>query len=360
MKMTFRWYGEGHDPIPLQYIKQIPGVSGIMGTLSYKAAGENWEKDEIKVLIDHVHEAGLECEIIESVNVHEDIKLGLPSRDEYIKNYCTTLENLAEFGVKVVVYNFMPVFDWLRTELAHVNEDGSTCLYYDHSEIEGMTPQDIVNKTAEESGGLTLPGWEPERLAKLDEVMALYQNMTVEKLRENWKYFLDGIIPTCEKVGIKMACHPDDPAWDLFGIPRAYKSLDDIKEILALNDSPMHSLCVCIGSLGSNPSNNVAEILRYVGERGRIAASHLRNVKYLGEKTFKEAAHWSADGDLDMQAAVEAIYDTCPDIYVRPDHGRMIWGEEGRPGYPLYDRALGTQYLLGLWDGIDKMKKAAK
>ena len=308
-------------------------------------------------MFDQVNAAGLSCEIIESVNVHEDIKLGLPTRDEYIKNYVTTLENLAEFGVKVVIYNFMPVFDWLRTQLAHVNEDGSTCLYYDDAEIAGMTPQDIVAKTANESKGLTLPGWEPQRLARLDEVMKLYQNMTVDKLLENWKYFLDAIIPTCDRVGIRMACHPDDPAWDLFGIPRAYKSLDDIKRILALNESASHALCVCIGSLGSNPNNDVVEILRYVGRQGRLAAAHLRNVKHLGHKKFQEAAHWSADGDLDMEGAVQALHDVAPDAYVRPDHGRMIWGEDGRPGYPLYDRALGTQYLLGLWDAIERMSK---
>lgn len=245
MKMTFRWYGAGFDPIPLQYIKQIPGVTGIMGTLSYKQAGENWEKEEIKELIDAVHAAGLECEIIESVNVHEDIKLGLDTRDEYIENYKTTLENLAEFGVKVVVYNFMPVFDWLRTDLFHEDpRDGSTSLYYDHDKIQGMTPQDIVNNTEEDSGGLTLPGWEPERLARLDEVMALYQGMTGDKLRENWKYFLEAIMPTCERVGIKMACHPDDPAWDLFGIPRVYKNMDDIVKILDLHESKNHGLCV--------------------------------------------------------------------------------------------------------------------
>ncbi|KMY23755.1 mannonate dehydratase [Actinobaculum suis] len=369
MKMTFRWYGEGNDPIPLQYIKQIPGVSGIMGTLAYKEAGENWEKDEIKKLVDGVHAAGLECEVIESVNVHEDIKLGLPSRDEYIENYKTTIENLAEFGVKVIVYNFMPVFDWLRTDLAHVDpEDGSNSLFYDEDEIQGMTPHDIVAKTAEGSGGLTLPGWEPERLSHLDEVMEKYQGMTGEKLLENWKYFLDAIIPTCEKVGIRMACHPDDPAWDLFGIPRVYKSLEDIDRILDLNDSPAHGLCVCIGSLGSNVNNDVAAILRHVGKRGRLVASHLRNVKHFSERTFKEAPHLSRTGDLPMEEAVEAIYDVEKaaadagqpyEVYVRPDHGRMIWGEEGRPGYPLYDRALGTQYLLGLWDATKKQKEKA-
>ncbi|QOR47798.1 mannonate dehydratase [Trueperella pecoris] len=359
MKMTFRWYGEGFDPIPLPYIKQIPGMTGTMGVLSQYAAGEVWTKEEIAKMVNQVHAAGLECEVIESVNVHEDIKLGLDTRDELIANYCQTLENLAEYGIKVVIYNFMPVFDWLRTELAHVNEDGSTCLYYDHADIEGMTPQDIVNKTAEESGGLTLPGWEPERLARLDEVMALYQDMTVDKLRENWKYFLDGIIPTCEKVGIRMACHPDDPAWDLFGIPRAYKNRDDIDAICGLNESDANALCLCSGSLGSNPANDVPAIFREFGKRGKIAAAHVRNVKYLGEKKFQEAAHWAADGNLDMHAIIEALYDYAPDVHVRPDHGRMIWGENGRPGYPLYDRALGAQYLLGLWDAIDAQRKAA-
>lgn len=356
MKMTFRWYGAGYDPIPLQYIKQIPGTSGIMGVLSGKAAGEVWEKSEIKELMDDVHAAGLECEVIESVNVHEDIKLGLPTRDEYIKNYCTTLENLAEFGVKVVIYNFMPVFDWLRTELAHVNEDGSTCLYYNHAEIEGMSPRDIVERTAEDSGGLTLPGWEPERLAHLDEVMQRYAGVTADDMRANYKYFLEGIIPTCERVGIRMAVHPDDPAWDLFDLPRICNKRDDLDKIVRLVDSPANALCVCSGSLGSNPDNDVPAIFREFGERGKIAAAHVRNVKYLGYKHFQEAPHPSDTGDLDMFAIMEAIYDTCPDVYVRPDHGRMIWGETGRPGYPLYDRALGITYLIGLWEALQKMK----
>ncbi|MEW6886941.1 mannonate dehydratase [Trueperella pyogenes] len=370
MKMTFRWYGEGFDPIPLQYIKQIPGVTGIMGTLSYKQAGENWEKEEIKELIDAVHAAGLECEIIESVNVHEDIKLGLDTRDEYIENYKTTLENLAEFGVKVVVYNFMPVFDWLRTDLFHEDpRDGSTSLYYDHDKIQGMTPQDIVNNTEEDSGGLTLPGWEPERLARLDEVMALYQGMTGDKLRENWKYFLEAIMPTCERVGIKMACHPDDPAWDLFGIPRVYKNMDDIVKILDLHESKNHGLCVCIGSLGSETTNDLPAILRYVGGRGRLHAAHMRNVKHFSDRTFKEAAHLSRDGDNPMEECMTVLYDVEKeaaqagesfDIYVRPDHGRMIWGEQGRPGYPLYDRALGAQYLLGLWDATVAQRQKAE
>ena len=129
MKMTFRWFGENSDNVKLSQIKQIPGMTGLMGFLDYKAAGEVWTEEEIKDYIDKVHAAGLECEVIESVNVHEDIKMGLPTRDKYIDNYITTIRNLAKYGVKVIIYNFMPVFDWLRTDLAHpIPEDGSNSL----------------------------------------------------------------------------------------------------------------------------------------------------------------------------------------------------------------------------------------
>ena len=181
--------------------------------------------------------------------------------------------------------------------------------------------------------------------------------MTREKLRENYRYFLEGIIPTCEKVGIRMAVHPDDPAWDMFGIPRICNTRDDLDKIVRLVDSDANALCVCSGSLGSKPTNDVPAIFREFGERGKIAAAHVRNVRYLeGEKHFQEAAHLSSDGSLDMQAIIEAIHDTCPDVYIRPDHGRMIWGETGRPGYPLFDRALGAVYLNGLFESVQKIK----
>ncbi|WP_432630933.1 mannonate dehydratase [Brotaphodocola sp.] len=358
MKMTFRWYGEGNDPISLKQIKQIPGMSGLMGLLDYKAAGEVWTEEEIKPYMEHVHEAGLECEVIESVNVHEDIKMGLPTRDEYIANYITTIRNLAKYGVKVIVYNFMPVFDWLRTDLARlIPEDGSNSLYFDEKELGEMTPLDLVKKTAEDSNGFTLPGWEPERLAELEKTLKQYESITPDDLRANYKYFLDAIIPVCEEVGVKMACHPDDPAWPIFGLPRIAHSQEDYDKICALHESPANGLCLCTGSLGSNPDNDIPAIIRHFGEKNRINAMHVRNVKYLGYHKFREASHLSSDGDLDMFAIMKAIYDTCPDTYIRPDHGRMIWDEVGRPGYGLYDRALGATYLNGLWEAIDKMSK---
>ena len=357
MKMTFRWYGSDSDSITLKQIRQIPGMSGLMGVLDYKAAGEVWTEEEIKAYVDEVHAAGLECEVIESVNVHEDIKMGLPTRDEYIANYITTIRNLAKYGIKVIVYNFMPVFDWLRTDLAReIPEDGSNSLYFDEKELGDMTPVDLVKNTIENCNGFTLPGWEPERLAELETTLKRYESITPDKLRENYKYFLDAVIPVCEEVGVKMAVHPDDPAWPIFGLPRISHSQEDFDKIVALHDSPANALCLCTGSLGSNPDNDIPAIIRHFGEMDRIACLHIRNVKYLGHHKFREAAHLSSAGDLDLLEIVKAVYDTCPhDVYVRPDHGRMIWDEVGRPGYGLYDRALGAVYLNGLWEAIDKM-----
>jgi len=354
MKMTFRWYGEKNDNIPLRFIKQIPGCTGLMGFID-KAAGDLWSVAEIKEYVDRVHEAGLEAEVIESVNVHEDIKLGLPSREKYLENYRKTIENLASCGVKVIVYNFMPVFDWLRTDLAHpIAEDGSSSLYYDEAELAGMTPLQIVENTARNYRGFTLPGWEPERLRELARVLGLYKDVGPDDLRANYKYFLEKIIPTCEKCGVRMAVHPDDPAWPVFGLPRIARSQEDFDKITGLVDSPANSVCLCTGSLGSDPDNDVPAAIRHFGKMNRIGCAHVRNVKYLGWHKFREASHLSRDGSLDMYEIMKAIYETAPDTYIRPDHGRMIWDEQGRPGYGLYDRALGIAYLNGLWEAIDK------
>ena len=358
MKMTFRWYGEGRDTITLQQIKQIPGMTGLMGVLDEKAAGEVWTYDECKAYVDHVQAAGLACEVIESVNVHEDIKMGLPTRDKYIANYCESIRNLAKVGVKVIIYNFMPVLDWLRTDLAReIPEDGSNSLYYDEADLGSMSPLEIVENTAKSSNGFSLPGWEPERLKELVKTLEVYKGISVDDMLDHYKYFLEGIIPTCEEVGVVMACHPDDPAWPIFGLPRLAHNQEGYDRIVKLVDSPCNTVCLCTGSLGSEPKNDIPAIIRHFGSMNRIGAMHVRNVKYLGYRKFREASHLSSDGDLDMYAIMKAIYETCPETYVRPDHGRMIWNEVGRPGYGLYDRALGCTYLNGLWEAIDKAAK---
>ncbi len=359
MKMTFRWYGEESDNITLKQIKQIPGMSGLMGVLQEKAAGEVWTYEECKKYVDNVKLNGLECEVIESVNVHEDIKMGLDTRDKYIANYCESIRNLASVGVKVIIYNFMPVLDWLRTDLAReIPEDGSNSLYFDEAELGNMTPMEIVENTAKNSNGFSLPGWEAERLSELNKTLEIYKTITVDDMLDNFKYFLQGVIPTCEEVGVVMACHPDDPAWPIFNLPRFAHNKEGYERVINLVDSKSNCICLCTGSLGSEPNNNIPEIIRHFGGKNRIAAMHVRNVKYLGHRKFREASHLSSDGDLDMYEIMKAIYDTCPKVYVRPDHGRMIWDEVGRPGYGLYDRALGATYLNGLWEAIIKQENA--
>ncbi|WP_455258739.1 mannonate dehydratase, partial [Peptoniphilus asaccharolyticus] len=295
MKMTFRWYGNS-DPISLEYIRQIPGCSGIMAMMDDFKAGEVWDKEIFKAFVEKVNAAGLEVEVIESINVHEDIKRGLDTRDQYIENYKQSIRNVTECGVKVIVYNFMPVFDWLKTDLGKVLYDGSNTLSYDEKDLEGLTPQQLVENTLKNTNGFSLPGWEPERLQELNRVLEIYKDIDEEKLLENYKYFLEGIIPTCEECGVKMAVHPDDPAWPVFGIPRITHSPEQLEKIVNLVDSPSNTLCLCTGSLGSDPNNNLPEIIREFGKRNKIGCAHVRNIKFLGERNFYESSHLTSAG----------------------------------------------------------------
>lgn len=356
MKMTFRHYGND-DPISLEYISQIPGVTGVMAMLNEFEAGEVWDKDIFKAYVDKCHKYNLECEVIESINVHEDIKMGLPSQDKYIENYKQSLKNVAECGVKVVIYNFMPVFDWLKTNLEYELPDGSKTLCFDQAKVEGLSPQDMVDEILNGAGNFQLPGWEPERLARLEEVLERYKNIDKDKLIENYKYFLQAIIPTCEQLGIKMAVHPDDPAWPIFDIPRITSTDEDLETIINLVDSPSNTLCICTGSLGSRKENDIPAIVKKYALKGKIGAMHIRNIKFEGEKKFYESAHLSSAGSLDMYEIMKALSDCEFDGYLRPDHGRMIWNEKGRAGYGLYDRALGVAYLNGLLEAIEKYKE---
>ena len=360
MQMTFRWFGKEKDTVSLEQIRQIPGVTGVVPALHDLPAGAPWTMDRVQAMYDEITAAGLTMECIESVNVHEDIKIGLPSRDQYIENYKTSIRNLSKVGVKVICYNFMPVFDWTRTDLYMPLPDGSTCLSYDGKQVEGKSPEDMFREIDDNSNGYAMPGWEPERLALLETTLRQYEKLTPDDLRANYKYFLDAVIPVCEEVGIRMACHPDDPAWPIFGLPRIAHSQEDFDKIIKLHDSPANTVCLCTGSLGCSPDNDIPSIIRHFGEMNRIGAMHVRNIKFLGYHHFREAAHLSEAGDLNMFDIMEAIYDTCPDTYIRPDHGRMIWDEKGRPGYGLYDRALGATYLNGLWEAICRMKGEKK
>ena len=351
MKMSFRWYGTGNDSVSLSDIKQIPGVEEIVWALHTKQPGEIWEKEEIQKVKDELDEYGFGMAVVESVNVHDDIKTAGPSRDLYIENYKQTLRNLAEFGVKVVCYNFMPVFDWTRTDLFHPLPDGSTALYYEKSKIK-QDPQEMADYILRECKGYTMPGWEPERMAVLQDLFKMYENVDKETLWENLKYFLESLMPVCHETGIKMAIHPDDPPWDIFGLPRLLVDAESVDRFISMVDDPYNCLTLCSGSLGANPDNNVAEIVRKHADR--IAFAHIRNVKHYENGDFSEASHRDCDGDVGILDIIKAYHDAGFDGYIRPDHGRHIWGEKSRPGYGLYDRALGIMYILGAWEMLDK------
>lgn len=349
--MTFRWYGEGNDSITLKQIKQIPGVEGIVWALHDVPAGEEWPMDKINEVKKQADDYGLNIDVVESVNVHEDIKLGLPTRDKYIENYKRTIEKLASVGVKVICYNFMPVFDWTRTDLFKEMEDGSTALFYEKEKVVGMDPNELV-ETISKNSSFTMPGWEPERLSRLKELFEAYKGVTQEDLFEHLSYFLKEIIPVAEENGIRMGIHPDDPPWPIFGLPRIVCNKENIKRILDVVDSKSNGVTLCSGSLGANPSNNIAEMVREFADR--IPFAHIRNVKIYENGDFIETSHRTSDGSVDIYEIVKAYHEIGFDGYARPDHGRHIWGEKCRPGYGLYDRALGIMYLWGIWDSLER------
>lgn len=354
MKMVFRWFGEGNDTVTLNQIRQIPGVEGIVWALHDVPAGEEWPMDKILEIKSQAELAGLHLDVVESVNIHEDIKLGLPSRDQYIENYKRTIEKLAQVGVKVICYNFMPIFDWLRTDLYKEGPDGSTALFYEKARIHNIDPFDLVHQINQDSQ-LTMPGWEPERLKHLTTLFEAYKNVTEEDLWSNLEYFLNEIIPFAEAHDIRMAIHPDDPPWSIFGLPRIITSQDNIRRFLSIYNSPNNSITLCSGSLGSNPGNDIVSMIHEF--KDRIPFAHIRNVKVFDNGDFMETSHRTQDGTVDITGIVQAYHDTGFTGYARPDHGRHIWDEKCRPGYGLYDRALGIMYLWGLWDAYARIKE---
>ena len=343
MQMTFRWYGED-DPVTLQKIKQIPGVTGIVSAIYDIPVGEVWPLERIQKLKSTIEAEGLSLSVIESVPVHEDIKTGDCDRDRYIENYCETLRNLSKAGIDCVCYNFMPVFDWTRSDLAHELQDGSNALAYCEKTVQDMNPL---------TGDLSLPGWDASYTkADMQALLEKYSHISEDMLWDNLKYFLDRVIKTAEEVKVKMAIHPDDPPWGIFGLPRIITTKANIERFLKLYDSPYNGLTLCSGSLGVSPENDIPDMIRTFGDR--IHFAHVRNIKITGEKCFEESGHRSCDGSLDIVEIMKAYHEVGFEGYVRPDHGRMIWGETGRPGYGLYDRALGAVYINGIWETLKK------
>ena len=345
--MSFRWFGAG-DRIPLEHIRQIPGVRGIVTALHDVPAGEVWRREDLERLGERIASAGLRFAVAESLPVHEDIKLGRPTRDRLIENYCRSVRNLGEAGIPVLCYNFMPVFDWMRTDLSLRLDDGSLTMAYDDAVLAGI---DL-------SRGLSgLPAWAASYDGTtMAALLAAWRGVSAERLWEHLAYFLERVAPAAEAFGVKLALHPDDPPWPIFGLPRIITGGPALERVVSLMESPANGITFCTGSLGALPSNDLPAMIRRLGPR--IHFAHCRNVRVTGERTFHETPHPSRFGAVDMFAVLAALRDTGFTGPMRPDHGRMIWRETGRPGYGLYDRALGAMYLQGLWEGLTQERGA--
>ncbi len=352
MEMTMRWYGSKWDTVTLRQIRQTRYVTGIITTLYDTVPGEVWPRERIRALKEEVEAAGLHLAGIESVNIHDDIKAGKGDRDRYIDNYIRTLENLGKEDIHLVCYNFMPVFDWTRTELARQRPDGSTVLAYTQQAVDALDPETMFTSISGDMNGSVMPGWEPERLARVKELFELYRDVDSEALFDNLKYFLKKIMPVCREYDINMAIHPDDPAWSVFGLPRIITNQENIQRMMKMVDDPHNGVTFCSGSYGTNRKNDLPAMIRSL--KGRVHFAHVRNLYFHSDDNFEEAAHLSEDGSFDMYEIMKALYDIGFEGPIRPDHGRMIWDEVAMPGYGLYDRALGAAYLCGLWESIRK------
>ena len=344
MKMTFRWYGPD-DPVTLDAIRQIPKMTGVVSAIYGVPVGEVWPREQIRALKAQVEAKGLELEVIESVPVHEDIKLGRGAYKTYIENYKENIRRLAAEGIKCICYNFMPVFDWTRSRLDQPLSDGSNALVYYKEDVDRMDPTKLA-----------LPGWDSSYTTdEMKELIDAYKELGEEGIWKNLEYFIHEIMPVAVECDVNMGIHPDDPPWPIFGIPRIITNEENLDRFLALYDDPHHGLSLCSGSLGCSAVNDMSKLIRKYGAMGRIHFAHVRNVKILEDGSFEESAHDSSCGSLDVVEMLRAYHDVGFDGYLRPDHGRMIWGETGKPGYGLYDRALGAVYMNGIWETLEKL-----
>lgn len=311
--------------------------------------GEVWPEETLAKMKKDCENNGLVFDVVESVPVHEHIKLGMPDAEKLLEVYCENIRRCAKYGVKCITYNFMPVFDWTRTQLDKEAADGSTSLVMYFEQMKGLDPL---------KDDIKLPGWDASySQEEVRELITAYGEIGEEGLWQNLERFLKKTIPVAEECGVRMAIHPDDPPYSIFGLPRIITCEENIDRMLSIVDSPANSLCLCTGSLGCAETNNIPKMVEKYAKADRIAFMHIRNIKILDDGSFEERAHLSECGSLDIYKVVKALVDNNFEGYVRPDHGRMIWGEIGKPGYGLFDRALGATYINGLFEACEKQKE---
>ncbi len=341
MHLTERWFGPD-DPVQLKHLRQIPRLEGIVSGLYDLQAGEAWPEDRIARLRESVEAQGLKLSAIESIPVHDAIKLGTAERDGYLDAYRRSIAAVARAGTQVVAYNWMPIVDWMRTRVSVPLPDGSTGLGYDEADLRGIDGVEAVRR---------LPGWTLRSPQELRSLVDAYARLGSEGLWETLAYFLDAMLPAAEACGVRLALHPDDPPWPVLGLPRIITDAAALQRVASLSPNRANGFTFCSGSLGANPANDLPAMIRQLGNR--IHFAHVRNILRRGPRSFVECAH--ATGSLNLLEVMRALAEVGFSGPLRADHGRRIWGERRNgPGYGLYDRALGLSYLSGLWEGITR------
>lgn len=388
MEPTFRWYGPG-DPVPLEHIRQT-GATGVVTSLHHIPYGAVWSREEITARRQLVKGAGLTWSVVESLPVHEEIKFGGPDAGKYIENYRQSLRNLGACGPKVITYNFMPVLDWVRTDLHYRLPDGATTLYFDQKKFAAFELFLLKRKGAEkdysastirqaaayfdrlddaERANLSrsiidnFPGFKGVTVEDVREMLAKYDGFSRERLQENLHRFLAAVVPAAEESGCRLVIHPDDPPRSILGLPRIFSTIADIRTLLAMVDSPANGVCFCSGSFSAGKDNDILEMFKACADR--VGFMHLRSTQHEGDGNFYEAAH--LEGRVDMFELVKAV---CAEqlrrrqngradwrIPIRPDHGHDIMDDLAKapfpnPGYGALGRMRGLAEIRGLELGI--------